>query len=365
MQLNPTAGIAIKSLKPDTSAAMPADLSIKMSLEGTVEALDFAPDAIIVANSSKKVLFINCAAEWMFGCRAADVTGRELDILVPARLQPLASDNLWEREDRSGSANKTVEVVGLRRDGSTFPAEVSVATVDEDIEERRIFVLRDISERKKAEAKVHSLVDEYATASRTKELLINELRHRMRNNLQAILSMIRLEKAHSIGAEAKSELELIENRIIALNGVDGELLASGENQPIDLGSYVRRLADALRTLFGYRAIPLYLSIQAEPIEVAATTAARIGLLINEAITNSFKHAAPKGATEISLSLHKRGDVITLDIADNGPGVGDNLSKHAGGMDLMRQLARQMSGTIQFDWRPGLRCKIELPAGKIV
>lgn len=364
MQLNLIADTAIRSFTPDLSAKSPGNLNRKASFEGASEVLEFAPDAIIVVDFSKKILFLNGAAERMFGYLAADLVEREFDVLVPAGLQPSRSNDLWDRRSLSDPENKPVEVVGLRQNGSAFAAEASSATVDDGNGEMRIFVLRDISDRKQTDTRNLRLADESAATSKVKELLLTELRHRMRNNLQTILSMIRLEKARPIGTEAKAELEQMENRIIALNGVDGELLASAETQSIELGGYVRRLAAALRNLFEPQPVPLYLSIQMEPIEVAAATAARIGLLINEAVTNSFKHAAPKGATEINLKLVSHDDIISIEIVDNGPGLADSPSRHVGGIDLMKQLVQQMGGTIQFDGQKGMRCQIEVPVGLV-
>jgi len=360
MQFNLTADSATISFTPGSPLASPGNPNKTMGFEGTAEVLEFAPVAVIVADFSKNVLFLNRAAERLFNYQAADIEGRPFDVLVRSNLQP-SPPNLWDRRPLPDFANKPVEVIGVRRNGSTFAAEASIATVERGKDEMQIFILRDISEQRQSDARNRRLAEECAAASNAKELLLTELRHRMRNNLQTILSIIRLEKARPLGREAKYELEQIANRILVLNGVNAELLAAAEDQSIDLGKYVHRLANGLRNLFEDRAIPLHLSIQTEPIIVAATTAARIGLLINEAVTNSFKHAAPKGATEISLSLHKVGDAIRIEVMDNGPGLSDHSFKHSGGMDLMQQLARQMGGTVQFDERNGMQCKIELPA----
>jgi two-component sensor histidine kinase len=82
------------------------------------------------------------------------------------------------------------------------------------------------------------------------------------------------------------------------------------------------------------------------MEAPAKTAAHLGLLINEAITNSFKHAVPRGATEIALSLAKLDSGLILTISDNGPGLEDADPRHVGGTGLMRAFARGLRATLE-------------------
>ena len=187
------------------------------------------------------------------------------------------------------------------------------------------------------------LLQELMDSVDAKSLQLRELRHRMRNNFQVVLSMIRLEKSRPLGSEALAELRDMENRITALNGVDGELLLESEDQPVALADYIRQLAGRLEALFRHDFRPVSFLLTLEAMEAPAKTAAHLGLLINEAITNSFKHAVPRGATEIALSLAKQDGGLVLTISDNGPGLEDADPQHVGGTGLMRAFARGTAG----------------------
>jgi len=191
-----------------------------------------------------------------------------------------------------------------------------------------------------------ALLQELMDSVDAKSLQLRELRHRMRNNFQVVLSMIRLEKSRPLGSEALAELRDMENRITALNGVDGELLLESEDQPVALADYIRQLAGRLEALFHHDFRPVSFLLTLEAMEAPAKTAAHLGLLINEAITNSFKHAVPRGATEIALSLAKQDGGLVLTISDNGLGLEDADPQHVGGTGLMRAFARGLRATLE-------------------
>lgn len=134
-----------------------------------------------------------------------------------------------------------------------------------------------------------------------KSTLLAELRHRMKNNLQTVQSLLRIQKSRTQNAAVRCELAALETHVAALNGVDGELLALEGDRAIDLAIYFRRLMLKLKEAFHTDCSPLTFRLNLESVIVPCRTAADLGLLINEAVTNSFKHAVPKGASEICLT----------------------------------------------------------------
>lgn len=208
---------------------------------------------------------------------------------------------------------------------------------------------------------LQAALDRVTRESEEKTLLLSELRHRMKNNLQTVQSLLRLQKSRTLNVSAKSELAHLEMQIAALNGVDGELLVTEAKQFVDLGKYLRRLLAKLKDAFETSTALVSFRVDLDAVEVPCRTAANLGLLVNEAVTNSFKHAVPNGASEISVVL-KRGEASTvLSISDNGPGFEGMERRHAGGTILMRRLAERAGATVQHDlkWQ-GTRYLVRLP-----
>lgn len=311
---------------------------------------DLIADAIVVAGDADEIIFVNHQAEELFGYAANEIAGRGLGTLISSLETPRQEQALQPFRTQSLVLRQGAEVVGQRRDGQQFLAEASITPARQNEARIRILVLRDISARKRDEDRVRAAMKELGEAVEAKSLFLEELQHRMMNNHQVILSMIRLQNARSIGPEAKAELNNMGTRVAALSGVGGELLLAREDQPIALGTYLRHLVGKLNDMFCRSPLPVAFRLELEDIDVPAKSAANIGLLVNEAITNSFKHAVPKGATEISVGLSRSEGNTLLTIGDNGPGPIVDPSGHVGGTALMRRLAQQLRATIELDRR---------------
>lgn len=208
---------------------------------------------------------------------------------------------------------------------------------------------------------LQAALDQVSRESEDKSLLLSELRHRMKNNLQTVQSLLRLQKARTSNIPARNELAHLEIQIAALNGVDGELLVTEATQPIDFGSYLRRLLGKLKDAFGTEDGTVTFRIDLEAIQVPCRTASNIGLLVNEAVTNSFKHAVPNGATEICVSLKRADMSAILSISDDGPGFKRSDGRHVGGTGLMKRLAERARATVERDIdAPGTRYVVRIP-----
>lgn len=215
---------------------------------------------------------------------------------------------------------------------------------------------------------LQSALDRVTRESEEKTLLLSELRHRMKNNLQTVQSLLRLQKSRTPNPSARKELAHLEMQIAALNGVDGELLVADERRFIDLGMYLRRLVGKLKDAFDVNAGSIVFRVELDAVDVPCRSAANIGLFINEAVTNSFKHAVPNGATEICVTLKRTSGAAMLTVSDDGPGFPKSGHLHAGGTILMKRLAERSHAKVErdSDW-PGTRyvVRIPLPASEAI
>jgi two-component sensor histidine kinase len=189
-------------------------------------------------------------------------------------------------------------------------------------------------------------IDALRRENEEKAVLLDELRHRMKNNFQMTQSLLRLKKSLTADANAKRDFAAIETLMAALNGVDGELFSIEGARPIALDKYLRRLCSKLRHVFVTKSQPTTFDVRLAEVQVTSMVAGSIGLIVNEAVTNSFKHAVPNGATEIFLSLTRDTDTATLSVGDNGPGLPPGWRSYRGGTALMERLAARVQGRIE-------------------
>lgn len=177
------------------------------------------------------------------------------------------------------------------------------------------------------------------------ELLLGEMRHRMKNNLQAIQSLLRLKKARAKSPEVRSVLTEIEGHINAMNGVQGDLIHSASVR-VELGYYLRRLVQRMeRALCDDSENEADIQCHFDFVEVPAAVASTIGLIVNEVLTNSFKHALLGEPLRIAVELRRTSFGATLIMGDNGPGYDHLLAKHRGGTLLISRLAAKMDADL--------------------
>jgi two-component sensor histidine kinase len=214
---------------------------------------------------------------------------------------------------------------------------------------------RDITERKQAEQKIASALQE-------KEILLRELYHRTKNNMQVILSMLSLAAARSRNEELKATYKDIANRIQAMALVHQKLYQSQDLSRINLQDYLQELARLILQNNRISSQKIALRFDIEPIEVLIDTAMPFGLVVTELISNSLKHAFPgEMSGEISLCLARTGQEIELHYSDNGVGVPPDFDfrqqKTYGLQSIFALIEHQLQGKVNFEADHGLTCYI--------
>ncbi|MBA3683306.1 MAG: sensor histidine kinase [Bacteroidetes bacterium] len=198
---------------------------------------------------------------------------------------------------------------------------------------------------------------------REKEALIKEIHHRVKNNLQIISSMLSLQLGKVVDVNTESILKDAQQRINAIS-VTHQMLYQKENiSTISLGDYVENLVCQIEaTIFSHN-IELNTSIASRNRKINIDTAVPLGLMINEILTNAYKHAfsgAVKG--EVSVLLIDIADGCILKISDNGKGLPDNfenLNQKSMGMELIYILAEQLDASIKIEKNNGTTFIIEM------
>jgi two-component sensor histidine kinase len=179
-----------------------------------------------------------------------------------------------------------------------------------------------------------------------KDMLAEELQHRVRNNLQLVSGMLRQQIDLQDGGP-KEGLRSIAQRVMSLAKIYDHLLGNGLSRTIDFDHYVRSLCDSLSTFQGEREYPVTLTCvgMAEPVLLDLDTVTALGIVIAEIISNAYLHAFPgrAGAIRVSLTPTEGGAVLT--IADDGIGFVEPATSKRHGLGLVRRLMEQMGGGI--------------------
>lgn len=219
------------------------------------------------------------------------------------------------------------------------------------LENSRLFsaLQEQLDEKEKAERNLKSSLKE-------KELLLKEVHHRVKNNLQIMSSLLRLQSSNLKDSVTKDVFLESENRIKAMAIVHNKLYDSHSYDRIDFADYVKTLITNLFISLGVRTYQINYNIQIEETFLNIDTAIPLGLIINELVSNSLKYAFPdnrKGV--ISIQLEKSESGYSLVVKDNGIGIKDESginSKGKLGMTLVKLLSHQIDGTVESDFSNG-------------
>jgi PAS domain S-box-containing protein len=201
----------------------------------------------------------------------------------------------------------------------------------------------DITDRKRAEAALQ-------LSLREKEALLKEVHHRVKNNLQVVTSLLRLEAGRSVEPGTKAVLREMQSRIRTMAVLHETLYRSGNFAAVDLSGYLKQLSTHLFRAHNTEPGRVRLELDLAPIPVEIDQAIPCGLIVNELVTNSLKHAFPPprgGEVRISLRRDEKGDV-QLQVSDTGAGLPANFDPGRAstlGLQLVSDLARQLRGTL--------------------
>jgi two-component sensor histidine kinase len=207
---------------------------------------------------------------------------------------------------------------------------------------------------------------ELKAALAEKEVLLREIHHRVKNNLQIIASLLSLQ-SNTIHTEAVlAQFRDSQNRIRTMSLIHERLYRSNDLARIDFGPYLRDLTGALLDSYKARGSEIRLSIEADDVQINIDAAVTCGLLVNELVSNALKHAFPDGCRgTITVEMRVINDMrFQLTVCDDGVGFPNevNFYKTASlGLQLVNSLTRQLGGTVGFHKQPGSKITICFPA----
>lgn len=326
----------------DLSGLKGAVSNLKQSEERYKNLVDLSPNGIhvhvegriVFANPAMASLLGLSGPEEMIGTRILDFVHPDFHDVVRERIETVT---------RMAVPVPLIEEKYIRADGSILDVEVAAAPLLYRGQPACQAVVRDIGDRKLAEQQTRSSLKE-------KEILLREIHHRVKNNLQMISSLLKLESRYMGDKTMADVLEESQVRIASMALVHEALYQSKNLASVDVKSYVEKLVNHLFLSFGASRNKIRVSLETRNVEIPLDKAVPCGLIINELVSNCLKHAfagRPRGKINISLQAEPRWFVVV--VADDGVGLPAGVSvdePQTMGLRLVQLLARQLLGELK-------------------
>ena len=344
----------IVSVYSDETESKQAVEALRTSQEYTKNVIDSSMDMIITANKDREIVEFNKAAEETFGYSREEVVGKLADILYADTTEGLAVHNTTIEQGRSAQ-----EVLNRRKDGEVFPSFLSASILRDPYGETvgLMGVSRDITESKLADEQIKASLKE-------KEVLLKEIHHRVKNNLQVISSLLDMKVIREDNQQVIDVFEDTRSKIQTMALIHSHLYESERFDQINMGNYVRELLEYLSKIFESKFLSITPSIEHSDVQLSIIQAVPCAFVLNELISNAFKHAFKEGETgtiEISI-LKKDHDTVVLKVKDDGMGIPeeiDVLKTDSLGLKLMRNTVQdQLMGKIDFERAAGTTITVE-------
>lgn len=300
----------------------------------------------------------NSASEKMDNLNRKEMIGKSVFELFPEAFESTAIAEIFKRVWKTGKPERYpesfYEIGGMKVWRDNFFYKLSTGEI--------IVIYEDITERKRVEAQLSESLKE-------KEVLLKEIHHRVKNNMQIISSLLRLQSWHIKNKKMREMFEVSQSRIRSMALIHKKLYQSQDLARIDFYDYIKSLTNSLVSTYRVGLEPITFKLDIKKVYFDINTAIPLGLIINELVTNSLKYAFPEqrawGETdnskgEIFLSLHSYKGRVSLIVRDNGMGLPKDFNfrkTESMGLQLVNDLVAQLDGTIELQEEGGTSFKI--------
>lgn len=241
--------------------------------------------------------------------------------------------------------------------GAMISTKIAQAKSNEQVKKYQINLERLV------QRKTRQLEDSNAdlrSKNREKEVLIKEIHHRVKNNMQIVISLLNMQANLTDNPKERAVFEESKDRIRSMALIHERLYLEKDILSISIGEYTVELVNELSASYRNE-FDVKFEIEMEPVQLSIDTAIPFGLMLNEAITNALKHAFKNQGGFIKISSVVEGDEMTITIHDNGPGFDfENYQGKSFGLELMGILISQLNGTIAYEINEGSHYTVKIP-----
>ncbi|HND21261.1 MAG TPA: PAS domain S-box protein, partial [Acidobacteriota bacterium] len=310
-------------------------------------AVEAAPNAMVMVDKQGKIVLVNSQTEILFGYPRQELINHHLEMLVPERYRQghptYRNDFFINPHARPMGAGR--DLYGRRKDGQEIAIEIGLNPL---ITEEGAFVLAsiiDITERKRTEEQIKASLLE-------KEVLLKEIHHRVKNNLQLVSSLLQLQSGYIKNVETLGLFQESQDRIRSIAIIHEKLYQSESLAKVDFAEYISSLTSLLLHTYSSPKNPVKLETKITAIPIGIDLAVPVGLILNELLTNILKYAFPdnrQGKIQISLEPDAEKRLI-LTVSDDGVGMPDTVKVQSPttlGLRLVKILAKQLAAEVTF------------------
>lgn len=304
---------------------------------------NMAEGICLVRADSGIIVYANPKFESMFGYEPGELDGQHVSIVNYATDETSAEAvNQTIRAEVLVNREATYEVHNVKKDGTPFWCQATTSVFEHpDYGSVLVAVQQDISDRKDAQEKIKASLKE-------KELLLKEIYHRVKNNLQVIYSLLNLQSRNLSDSLAHAVIRDSQSRVRAMALVHEKLYQSRDLTRIDLSDYAHSLIRSLQETYCLKNSEVITKIEIDSCWLDIETALPCGLILTELISNSLKYAFPDNRGTIQITSSSSPDQVILTIQDDGVGLppGIDLQTISSlGLSLVRNLAKQIKGNV--------------------
>ncbi|HSE42664.1 MAG TPA: PAS domain S-box protein [Acidobacteriota bacterium] len=312
--------------------------------------VDTSDDAIISKDLNGYILSWNKGAEKLYGYTSEEAIGKHASITTLRERQDEV-DQILQRL-KNGERVEHYETMRVTKYGNLLDVSLSVSPVLNSKGEliAASVIARDITARKKAEEERSRLLAELARSLQEKNVLLQEVYHRVKNNLQVVGSLLEL-RSRTLGQDPQKANEAFldsVNRIRAMALIHESLYKLQSLDKVDFLSYLRTLSNQLVNSYApYKKVEI--NINGNSQLFGLDMAVPLGLIFNELITNTLKYAYPESDNGVmEIHFHKNKEMTFIRISDNGIGLPQDLNfvdSNSFGFRIVKLLAKQLNGSI--------------------
>lgn len=340
----------------DISARRASEKALQHSEDRFRRVFEGATVGMGLIDRQGQILLANESMAQMFGYRRDELLGLAVHQLVPQRQRDAHHAHVQQfmRTPALRYMAKRQELYALRRDGSEFTVEIGLNPLPGSDGQQVLATISDVSERRAAQAQI-----ERALAEKT--VLLNEVHHRVKNNLQVISSLLNLQ-ARNADPMVRDALRDSQSRVHSMALMHQLLYERADLSTLELGHYLQRLVNLLRDTYldASQRVQLLVEAPQQGLSMDLQRAIPFGLVVTELVTNALKHAFPEGRHGTIWVRLQGGPQPWLEVADDGvglpapvlPGEGRSL-----GYQLLPLLADQCGATLELQRSPGTRARL--------